>query len=218
MTAAFDPDHRPRLRHTLGAESAGDEIHIHDPHRVGNMVRISPMVLEIIKHFNGEHTLGQIQAGFQVEPQILANLVAVLDESLLLDSPRFRERIGGPVRAPSCIGSYHGDPKKLRAQLRDLFTAQPRRLFLGMGTRFVEGFTFNFYSVYLLAFVATNLELPKQWALNGIMVGSFLGVVLVPVAGGLSDRFGRKPVFRIGAWAALLFAFPMAVLVQSETR
>jgi MFS family permease len=87
-----------------------------------------------------------------------------------------------------------------------------------MGTRFVEGFTFNLYSVYLLAFVATNLELPKQWALNGIMVGSFLGVVLVPIAGGLSDRFGRKPVFRVGAWAALLFAFPMAALVQSETR
>src|SRR6476660_7453779 len=62
--------------------------------------------------------------------------------------------------------------------LKDLLVAQPKRLLLGMGTRFVEGFTFNFYSVYLLAFVATNLELPKQWALNGIMVGSFLGVVL----------------------------------------
>src|SRR4029079_422701 len=29
---------------------------------------------------------------------------------------------------------------------------------------------------------------------------------------------GRKPVFRVGAWAALLFAFPMAMLIQSETR
>ena len=105
-----------------------------------------------------------------------------------------------------------------RVPLRDLLAAQPKRLLLGMGTRFVEGFTFNLYSVYLLAYVATNLELPKQWALNGIMVGSFLGVLLVPIAGALSDRFGRKPVFRVGAWAALLFAFPMAVLVQSETR
>jgi MHS family shikimate/dehydroshikimate transporter-like MFS transporter len=105
-----------------------------------------------------------------------------------------------------------------RVPLRDLVAAQPRRLLLGMGTRFVEGFTFNLYSVYLLAFVATDLELPKSWALNGIMVGSFLGVILVPIAGGLSDRFGRKPVFRVGAWAALLFAFPMAMLVQSESR
>ena len=45
--------------------------------------------------------------------------------------------------------------------LRDLLAAQPKRLLLGMGTRFVEGFTFNLYSVYLLAYVVTNLELPE---------------------------------------------------------
>ena len=60
-----------------------------------------------------------------------------------------------------------------------------------MGTRFIEGFTFNLFSVFLLAYVVTNLELPKSWALNGIMVGAALGVVLVPIAGALSDR--RRP-------------------------
>jgi MFS family permease len=105
-----------------------------------------------------------------------------------------------------------------KVPLRDLLAAQPKRLLLGMGTRFVEGFTFNLYSVYLLAYVVTNLELPKSWALNGILVGAFLGVLLVPVAGAASDRFGRKPVFRAGAWAALLFAFPAAALIQSESR
>ena len=34
----------------------------------------------------------------------------------------------------------------------------------------------------------------------------------------LSDRLGRKTVFRAGAWAALLFAFPTALLIQSENR
>ncbi len=99
--------------------------------------------------------------------------------------------------------------------LRDLLRRQPRALLLGMGTRFVEGFTFNFFSVFLLAYVVTNLGLPKSWALNGIMVGATLGVVLVPIAGALSDKVGRKPVFRVGAWAALLLAFPVAALVQS---
>jgi MFS family permease len=99
--------------------------------------------------------------------------------------------------------------------LRDLVRRQPRALLLGMGTRFVEGFTFNFFSVFLLAYVVTNLGLPKSWALNGIMVGATLGVVLVPIAGALSDKVGRKPVFRVGAWAALLLAFPVAALVQS---
>src|SRR6195952_5021643 len=105
-----------------------------------------------------------------------------------------------------------------RVPLRELLAAQPGRLLLGMGTRFVEGFTFNLYSVYLLAYVVTNLGLPKSWALQGIMVGAFLGVLLVPVSGALSDRFGRKPVFRAGAWADLLFAFPTAMLIQRENR
>ncbi|HET8962152.1 MFS transporter, partial [Nocardioides sp.] len=71
---------------------------------------------------------------------------------------------------------------------------------------------------YLLAYVATNLELPRSWALDAILVGAALGVVLVPIAGALSDRVGRKPVYRVGAWIGLLFAFPAAFLVQTENR
>jgi metabolite-proton symporter len=102
--------------------------------------------------------------------------------------------------------------------VKDLVKAQPRALLLGMGTRYIEGFTFNLFSVYFLAYVVTNLELPKSWALDGIMVGAALGVVLVMVSGAVSDRVGRKPVYRLGAWLALLFAFPAAFLLQSENR
>ncbi|WP_243056536.1 MFS transporter [Nocardioides sp. SR21] len=101
---------------------------------------------------------------------------------------------------------------------KELVASQPRALLLGMGTRFIEGFTFNLFSVYFLAYVVTNLELPKSWALDGIMVGALLGVGLVIATGALSDRLGRKPVYRFGTWMALLFAFPAAALLQSENR
>ena len=102
-----------------------------------------------------------------------------------------------------------------RLPLRDLVAAQPKRLLLGMGTRFIEGFTFNFFSVFLLAYVVTTLEISRSLALGGVMVGAALGVVLVPIAGRFSDKVGRKPVFRVGAWLALVIAFPVAALVQS---
>ena len=59
-----------------------------------------------------------------------------------------------------------------RMPLRDLLAAQPKRLLLGMGTRFIEGFTFNFFSVFLLAYVVTTLGLPRSLALGGVMVGA----------------------------------------------
>ena len=102
-----------------------------------------------------------------------------------------------------------------RLPLRDLVAAQPKRLLLGMGTRFIEGFTFNFFSVFLLAYVVTTLEISRSLALGGVMVGAALGVVLVPISGRISDKVGRKPVFRVGAWLALVIAFPVAALVQS---
>lgn len=105
-----------------------------------------------------------------------------------------------------------------RLPLKDLVRSQPKPLLLGMGTRFIEGFTFNLFSVYLLAYVVTNLELPRSWALTGIMVGAAVGTVLVPLSGALSDRLGRKPVYRVGAWLGLLLAFPVAAMVQSESR
>jgi MFS family permease len=105
-----------------------------------------------------------------------------------------------------------------RLPLKDLVRRQPRPLLLGMGTRFIEGLTFNLFSVYLLAYVVTNLELPRSWALTGIMAGAAVGTVLVPLSGALSDRVGRKPVYRVGAWLGLLLAFPVAAMVQSESR
>ncbi|GAA1712122.1 MFS transporter [Kribbella yunnanensis] len=101
--------------------------------------------------------------------------------------------------------------------LVDLLKQHPRSLLLGMGTRYIEGFTFNLFSVYLLSYVANDLKLPRSYALNGIVVGALIGVALIPIAGALSDRVGRKPVYRAGTWAALLFAFPAAALVQHGT-
>ncbi|MFJ9317952.1 MFS transporter [Pimelobacter simplex] len=99
--------------------------------------------------------------------------------------------------------------------VRELFRNQPRTLLLGMGTRFIEGFTFNLYSVFLLAYAVNTVGVAKSLVLNAIMVGAVLGVVLTLLSGALSDRFGRKPVYRVGALLGLALAFPVAAAVQS---
>ncbi|MBY0512532.1 MAG: AmmeMemoRadiSam system protein B [Gemmataceae bacterium] len=126
----LDPSYRPRLRPGLSAEPAGDGVVLLDRLRVGQVVQVSPFGLEVVKRFDGRRTIQEIQlelirlTGGQFVPlDAITRLAAGLDQALLLDTPRFRDRIGGPVRKPSCIGCYDGDPTKLRAQLTGLFTA-----------------------------------------------------------------------------------------------
>lgn len=121
---------RPKLRDRLAAERADDSVNLYDPFRVGDPVQLSPLALEVVKRLDGTRTLRDIQAelttltGGTVLPlDTLEGLVTALDSALLLDSPAFAERIGGPVRKPSCIGAYDGDPATLREQVDALFTA-----------------------------------------------------------------------------------------------
>ena len=101
--------------------------------------------------------------------------------------------------------------------VKELVRRQPRTLLLGMGTRFIEGFTFNLFSVFLLAYAVNEVGVDKSTVLNAIMLGAIIGVVLVVVAARLSDKVGRKPVYTLGAVFGLVFAFPAAWLVQTGT-
>lgn len=105
--------------------------------------------------------------------------------------------------------------KVTKLPIGELFRNQPRTLLLGMGTRFIEGFTYNLYSVYLLTYATSTIGLRKSHVLDAIMVGALVGVVLTLVSGALSDRLGRKRVYNVGATMGLLLAVPTAALVQS---
>lgn len=123
-------DPRPKLRDRLAAERDGEAVSVYDPYRVGQPVTLSLLALEIVKRFDGTRTLRDVQAeltqltgGTVVPLDKLEGLAAALDDALLLDSPAFAARLTGPVRKPSCIGAYDGDPAALRRQVSRLFTA-----------------------------------------------------------------------------------------------
>lgn len=123
------PD-RPKLRQTLAARRTKDGVALSDPHRVGQPVHLSPLAAEVAGRLDGTRTARDIQAelmrlagGRLIPLDTITGLIAGLDEALLLDSPRLREYLAQPVRPPTCIGTYSGDPAELREQLTELFTA-----------------------------------------------------------------------------------------------
>ncbi|OAI51862.1 hypothetical protein AYO44_16885 [Planctomycetaceae bacterium SCGC AG-212-F19] len=101
-----------------------DQLRVSDRHE-----RLTLAELEWVKLFNGKRTLHDIQIAAmgglsQQLPSLdlFVNLVRRLEEALFLDGPAFRARLDGPVREPSCIGCYEGEPDRLRRQLERLFT------------------------------------------------------------------------------------------------
>ena len=102
-----------------------------------------------------------------------------------------------------------------RVPFAELVTRHWRTVLLAMGTRWIEGLTFNLYAVYLLAYATKTLELSRTMVLGGTMLGALVGSVIVPVAGTWSDRVGRKPVFRAGALASLVLTVPSLALLHS---
>ncbi len=118
----MQPTDRPRLRPFLTA-APEDEDHssfaVFCRMRLSHaVVTVSPEELAVADLFDGSRSTNEIAAEAGVDALAL---IARFDAAGFLDGPRFRELCAGPVRAPSCIGAYEGDPDALRAQLDDLF-------------------------------------------------------------------------------------------------
>ncbi|MBX9628048.1 MAG: AmmeMemoRadiSam system protein B [Gemmataceae bacterium] len=125
-----DPHSCPKLREHLAARRTADGLLFHDPYRVGQPVHLTPLGAEITGRLDGTRSLRDVQAdlmrltgGKLVPLEAVGELVASLDEALLLDSPRLADLLSEPVRPPACIGTYSADPSELRGQLTELFTA-----------------------------------------------------------------------------------------------
>ena len=98
-----------------------------------------------------------------------------------------------------------------------VFQEFPKLTLLGMGTRFCESLTFNIYNAFILTYTTSVLDLSKDVALNGLMIAAVIGFVIIPFAGRLSDRVGRRPVLALGALISGISAFPVFAMIDTAS-
>lgn len=124
---------RPALRPFLAAAQDGNDpryVFVWDRLGLGrSTVRMTLAEFTWVQLLDGRRTLDDIQAeasvrlpGQRVTLAAFRAVVEKLDGALFLNGPRFQERVAGPVREPTCIGCYEGEPEALRRQVRSLFT------------------------------------------------------------------------------------------------
>ncbi|MGW6696878.1 MFS transporter, partial [Nocardia sp. NPDC055049] len=88
----------------------------------------------------------------------------------------------------------------------------PRGVFTAMGLRFGENIMYYLVVTFSITYLKVHVHADTTTILWWLLIAHAVHMVVIPVAGRLGDRVGRRPVYLAGAVAAAtwgFFAFPM---------
>ncbi|HZP77211.1 MAG TPA: MFS transporter [Pseudolabrys sp.] len=101
--------------------------------------------------------------------------------------------------------------------LATVLRTQWREVLLAAGLFLVTSGGFYVYVTFMVSYGTTDLGLPRQLMLNGVLAFAVCELIIIPLMCAWSDRIGRKPVFVLAAVFTILFAFPLFMFVNTKT-
>ena len=119
----------------------------------------------------------------------------------LAESPLFQQAVadGGPPRAP----------------VLDAIRERPGGLAIGAGLRVAENISFYLITTYAISYMTEIVHLTRTLALNAMLAGAAVEVVMIPIFASLSDRIGRRPVYFLGAAGMALWGFAFFRMIDT---
>ncbi|UZG60084.1 MFS transporter [Rhodococcus opacus] len=99
----------------------------------------------------------------------------------------------------------------------EVIRKQWKQVLLAVGIKMSQNAIFYIITVFALTYVTTVLELPRSVALIGVLAASVVSMFTILFFGRLSDEYGRRRVYLIGAVLSALFAFPFFLLMDTKS-
>jgi MFS family permease len=94
-----------------------------------------------------------------------------------------------------------------RAPALEVIKRQPKEVILAALARMAEQAPAYIYLAFVFAYGTQVLHTPRDFLLTALITAGLVSFVTIPLAGHLSDRFGRKRIYLIGAVATGVFGF-----------
>jgi len=94
-----------------------------------------------------------------------------------------------------------------RAPALEVIKRQPKQVILAALARTAEQGPAYIYLAFVFAYGTQVLHQPRDFLLTALITAGLLSFVTIPLAGHLSDRFGRKRIYLIGTVATGVFGF-----------
>ena len=94
-----------------------------------------------------------------------------------------------------------------RAPALEVIKRQPKEVVLAALARMAEQAPAYIYLAFVFAYGTQVLHQPRDFLLTALITAGLVSFVTIPLAGHLSDRFGRKRIYLIGSVATGVFGF-----------
>ena len=102
-----------------------------------------------------------------------------------------------------------------QAPVAEVFLLQWKEVFLSAFARMAEQAPFYIFTAFVFAYGVGTLKVSRDLLLVAVLLASVVSFFSIPIAGHLSDRFGRKRVYILGAVITGLFGWVYFALLNT---
>ncbi|WP_051791181.1 MFS transporter [Amycolatopsis jejuensis] len=120
------------------------------------------------------------------------------------------------AESPLFVHSRQQGELQGRAPIREILRKHKRTVAIAAGSFIANNAVGYLFMVYTLSYGTSVLKVSRQSMLAAVLVGAVVWLAMIPLCALLSDRYGRRRLYLVGATAMLVWSTVYFLLIDSR--